>query len=235
LFPFLKKFTVKPDELSLFIRETFGFKPKNITIYERAFRHKSMVEKVNTINESNERLEFLGDAVLTALVSEFLYERLPHFDEGKLTKIRSGFVSRENLNQIAEELNLLSVIRFKGHAANFKSLQGNVLESLIGAIFIDQGHAKSKKIIREKFIIPYLTPSSIEELAQDYKSQLYMWAQKEHKNVEFKILEERIKNKKNYFVIALFINNTLFATAEAYTKKEAEKQLAEKAAGIFNF
>ncbi|MFN3916468.1 MAG: ribonuclease III [Flavobacteriales bacterium] len=235
MFPFLQKFTVKPDELSLFIRQQFGFKPKTISLYERAFRHKSTVEKSTTVSESNERLEFLGDAILTALVSEFLYERLPQFNEGKLTKIRSGFVSRGSLNHIGEEFNLISLIRFKGHAANFKSLQGNVLESLIGAIYLDQGHAKSRKIIREKFIIPYLTPDSLEELTQDYKSQLYMWAQKEHKNVEFKILEERIKNKKNYFVIALFINNNLFATAEAFTKKEAEKQLAEKASGVFGF
>jgi ribonuclease-3 len=235
LLRFLKKFTVKSDELSLFISDKLGFKPNNISLYERAFRHKSMVEKNTSVSESNERLEFLGDAVLTALVSEFLYERLPNFDEGKLTKIRSGFVSRESLNQIGEELNLISLIRFKGHAANFKSLQGNVLESLVGAIYIDQGHAKSRKIIREKFIIPYLTPDSLEELTQDYKSRLYMWAQREHKHVEFKILEERIKNKKNYFVIALFINNNLFATAEAFTKKEAEKQLAEKASGTFDF
>lgn len=194
-----------------------------------------MVEKSQTISSSNERLEFLGDAVLSAFVSELLYERLPHYDEGQLTKIRSGFVSRENLNEIGESLGLLELIQFRGDANRFKSLLGNVVEALVGAIYLDQGHKKGRKIIREHFIIPYINSEKLEDLTTDFKSRLYIWAQKEQKNVEFRVMEESVKKGKNYFVIGLFINDNLFAQEDDYTKKNAEKKLSEKAAASFGF
>jgi len=180
-----------------------------------------------------ERLEFLGDALLTTIVAEYLYDYFPEAKEGKLTKYRAKIVSRTKLNQIGKNMNLIALLEVSNNQNYFgDDIHGNILESLIGAIFIDLGYTKTKNYIIKKIINPHIDINDLESLVLSFKAILIEWGQKEKKNIEFVTQEaERIDQKVNY-CSQIFLNKKLLANSKAKSKKKAEEKAAKIATRV---
>jgi ribonuclease-3 len=214
------------------LKKLLGFRPGNLRIYEIAFIHRSASfnlphgKKIN-----NERLEYLGDAVLDAILSDFLFEKYPDATEGFMTKIRSKIVNREVLNQLAISMNIDKILVSNiGSNYNTKHLYGNALEALIGAVFLDKGFKKTKKLFINKVVNKYLDMTDIVNTDNDYKSLIFEWVQKRKINLSFTYNEEYDFNlKKSVFSTILCINKKEFGTGQGTSKKEAEQEAARKA------
>ncbi|MFH2095248.1 MAG: ribonuclease III domain-containing protein, partial [Bacteroidota bacterium] len=180
-------FVSKRSEFYLY-RSILGFSPGNLSLYSLAFVHGSCIVKDpqgNIIN--NERLEFLGDAVLNTIVSEMLYHRYPHENEGTLTGMRSGIVSRESLNLIADSLKLEAMIRANLRDVNdARNIGGNTLEALIGAIFLDRGYKKANEFVNNK-IISRINPEELLRDDHNYKGKIIEISRKHNAEVEFSV------------------------------------------------
>jgi len=211
-----------------------GFYPGNIALYQMALRHKSMARNgTDTANTSNERLEFLGDALLNAIVAEHLFRRFPYKDEGFLTKMRSKVVSRNHLNSIATKMGLQDMLNKDSGGYSGSSIYGNALEALIGSIYMDKGFNKTKKFILDRIFGLYVDLDELENTETDFKSKLIEWAQKEKKHIEFRVMEEaRYASDNKTFSIGVFIDNTIQAQASHFSKKRAEQIASEKAYNI---
>jgi len=217
-------FTKKPkDPISRFIFKKFGVYPHDVSLYELAFTHKSYDQNI----PNNERLEFLGDSVIDTVVAQYLYEKYPMEDEGFLTKLRSRIVSRENLNQIGEKMELLEQVRyFKGNN-KYKSLEGNVFEALVGALYLDMGYNKTKELLGSRVLEELINIEQLKAIDTDYKSQLLIWVQKKNKSLEYKVSE--INTDENKYLARIFIDGQLIAESVGRSKKEAEKLAAKSA------
>ena len=215
-------FSKKPkDPISKYMFLNFGVTPINVVLYKEALTHKSFDQNL----KNNERLEFLGDSVIDTIVAEFLFETYPNEDEGFLTKMRSRIVSRESLNELGKKLNVLQHVRyFKGNN-QYKSLEGNVLEALVGAMYRDFGYEKTKAILYKKVLQSAIDLNQLENTDTDYKSQLLIWAQKNDARIEYKLQEVNGDQKK--YLAKLFINGELRSEAVGNSKKEAEKRAAK--------
>jgi ribonuclease-3 len=218
-------------KLSDSLKNLLGFNARNLALYQMAFRHKSMARNgtEETTKTSNERLEFLGDALLNAIVAEHLFRRFPYKDEGFLTKMRSKVVSRNHLNGIAMKMGLQDMLNKDSGGYSGSSIYGNALEALIGAIYLDRGYLKSKKFILDRVLGLYVDMDELENTETDFKSKLIEWAQKEKKSVEFRVMEEARYADDKTFLIGLFIDHELKAEASHYSKKKAEQMASEKA------
>lgn len=202
------------------LKEILGFLPKNIHLYDQAFTHKSVVSD-SSKKESNERLEYLGDAVLGAIVAEYLFKLFPYEDEGFLTTTRSKMVSRNFLNKLAVDLGIDTFIQSANGTVRSKSMCGDAFEALVGAIFLDKGFKSCRKFVLEKIISDHIDiPSLLEQ--QDYKSDLVKWCQKNKKSFDFQIQEKR-NDIGVYFSCTLFIGGKEISKAESKSKKEAEQ------------
>ena len=227
---FNRKSTVKHPQLVLFIRNNFGIKPKKLELYIQAFRHKSVSEKKSTgLNNSNERLEFLGDSVLSTIVSEYLFEKFPNKDEGYLTQMRSKIVSRKNLNYLGEEMGLEPFVRYKKGNFPYKSLLGNVFEAIFGAIYLDKGYKKAKEVFIENVLEKYTDLNNIEAINVDFKSQLLIYCQKNKFELEFKTISEKVIEGSIHFTMGVYINEEFKSEATALSKRGAEQLAAETA------
>jgi len=217
-------FNKKPKDLvSRFIYEQFGVYPRDLSLYELALTHKSIDQNI----PNNERLEFLGDSVIDTIVAQYLYERYPLEDEGFLTKLRSRIVSRENLNQIGSKMGVLEQVRyFKGNN-QYKSLEGNVFEALVGALYLDLGYNKTKELLGSRVLEDLINIEQLKATDTDYKSQLLIWAQKKSKSLEYKVSE--INTDENKYLARIFIDGQLIAESVGRSKKEAEKLAAKRA------
>ena len=162
------------------LEKIIGFKIKNKSLYIKAFTHRSMNIKDDEGNALNyERLEFVGDAMLGAVIAYFLFNEAPQGDEGYLTKMRSKIVSREHLNELGKELNLIKFVESKIPKANFgNNIHGNLFEALVGAIFLDRGYKDCEKFVYDKVIIPHVDIEKLEGRVISYKSLLIEWCQK---------------------------------------------------------
>lgn len=188
---------------------------------------------VNKNFDSNERLEFLGDAILDSIVAEFLFEQYPHKDEGFLTKMKSKIVNRKSLNHIGSILKLETLIK-RQKGINKGSIEGNAFEALVGALFIDAGFKKTKRIVL-KLISKHISLSNLENNDTDFKSMLYQWCQKERKNVEARFI--RFETETGFaYKATLFIDNRLIGEGKGLSKKTAEKLAAQSAieSGVLN-
>ncbi len=197
-----------------------------------AFRHKSATQNSpDLLNESNERLEFLGDAILGAIVAEHLFSTFPFEDEGFLTKLRSKVVSRHHLNTIARKMGIPQIMNMND--ANFEgsSIYGNALEALIGSIYLDRGHKKTKEFILNRFFGFYVDLHELETVETDFKSRLTEWSQKEKQELEFKVLQDPHHSKDKGFHVGVVIEKSIVAEASHHSKKRAEQLAAEKAWG----
>lgn len=213
------------------IRNILGFEPKNLKYYKKAFTHRSsnkLDEHGNAINY--ERLEFLGDAMLSSVIAAHLYTEAPAGDEGYLTKMRSKIVSREHLNELGKDLNLIQFIESKVPVQHFgENIHGNIFESLVGAIYLDRGYEFCEKFIRKRVIIPYVDIARLEGKVISYKSLLIEWCQKEKKQFFYDIFEDNGIDGQRLFGVKLSIDDKVIAKARATSKKKAEEKASQRA------
>jgi len=212
------------------------YSPGNIALYKTALTHRSVKD---TIDENNERLEYLGDAILSALVADYLFKRYPYKEEGFLTEMRSKMVNRQQLNDIAVKMGLKKVTVYNKSDSSLKTSQifGNTLEALVGAIYLDKGYKKTTKWVNERIIIPHMFVDDLEVLEINHKNKLYGWANKNGKNLEFETINEQMENGRRLFTIAAVINGKIISEGKAFNKKDASQiaaQLAVEKLGIVN-
>lgn len=205
------------------MKELTGVTPDNIDLYHLAFKHKSR----NQIN--NERLEFLGDSILDAIVSEIIYNDFPKKDEGELSKLRSKLVSRKMLNDLGNKLNLLEFLSYREtHTQDgLQNSVGNALEALIGAIYLDKGYLACSRFIERKLIKPYINWDKLQSEVIDHKSSLFQYCQKHKKYLDFVLLKENRESDQNRFHIAVKVDNKQVADAFGKSKKVAEQKAAK--------
>ncbi len=212
-----------------------GYKPKAITFFKTAFTHRSMNiknEEGHTINY--ERLEFLGDAMLSSVIAHHLYVEVPSGDEGYLTKMRSKVVSREHLNELGKELNLIDLVESKIPKGQFgDNIHGNLFEALVGAIFLDKGYKQCEDFIYKRVIVPYVDIEKLEGKVISYKSLLIEWCQKEKKTFNYNVYEDTGNDDIRHFSVKLSINNKIVAKARATSKKKAEEKVSKRAYFVF--
>ena len=213
------------------IQKIIGFKPKSIIYYQKAFTHRSTNQMDLIGNPMNyERLEFLGDAMLSAVIAAHLYNKAPAGDEGYLTKMRSKIVSREHLNELGRDLNLIRFVESKVPTQHFgENIHGNIFEALIGAIFLDKGYDFCEKFIQKSVIIPYVDIAKLEGKVISYKSLLIEWCQKEKKSFNFDVFDDNGNDGQKYFGVKLSIDDKVIAKARATSKKKAEEKAAQRA------
>ncbi|WOD44810.1 ribonuclease III [Hwangdonia lutea] len=213
------------------LTEILGFKPKKIKVYSTAFTHRSMNIKDGKGNAVNyERLEFLGDAMLSSVIASHLYLEVPSGDEGYLTKMRSKIVSREHLNELGRDLNLIDLVESKIPSGQFgDNIHGNLFEALVGAIFLDRGYKYCEKFIFKRVIIPYVDIETLEGKVISYKSLLIEWCQKEKKTFRYNVYEDTGNDEVRHFSVKLSIDDKVIAKARATSKKKAEEKASKRA------
>lgn len=224
---FFKKLFKKKDEFASKLERIIGFYPNETSFYHQAFLHKSAI-KDNELKsfESNERLEFLGDAVLDIIISHYLFTKFPLKDEGYLTQLRSRLVSRQTLNNLGVKIGLKELIKSNLDKES-KTVYGDALEALIGAIYLDQGYLFSQKFVEQKLLQSHINIEEVIITETDFKSRTIEWCQKEKLNFDFSITEIDTKGDKSY-TAELIIDNIVKGTGTAYTKKKAEQLAAEQ-------
>lgn len=220
----------KEQGLSGSIKNIFGFYPGNVFLYELAFKHKSASNQVvNGYKISNERLEYLGDAVIGAVVADYLFKRFPYKSEGFLTEMRSRLVSRQQLNKLSQKLGLDRLVVIPGNGkAVFRSVNGDAFEAVIGAIFLDKGFDFTRKIIVERIIELHIDMDTLQHTDANYKSRLLEWGQKEKKSIDFVLSGENGEGYNKQYLVEVCVNGTPMATGTDYSIKGAEQQAAEK-------
>jgi len=213
------------------LKKILGFKPKHKSYYIRAFTHRSMNlkdEKGNTINY--ERLEFVGDAMLGSVIAAYLYNEVPHGDEGYLTKMRSKIVSREHLNELGKELKLIDFVESRIDKSNFgNNIHGNLFEALVGAIFLDRGYKYCERFIYKQVMDPHIDIETLEGKVISYKSLLIEWCQKEKKIFDYDVYEDTGNDELKHFSVRLSIDGKIVSKARATSKKKAEEKASKRA------
>ena len=224
--------SAEDKDLITAVHNIVGKKPRNLSLYKLAIRHTSMAPKNEEgFRESNERLEYLGDAVLGAVIADFLFKKYPFKDEGFLTEIRSRLVSRESLNTLARRVGVDSIVQYdqqRRDRLSHKSLYGDTLEALIGAVYLDRGYRFARRFIINKLIGSHFDLKEVVSSERNFKSKLIEWAQRENKEVRFEILQ--VKNGKNHkeFTAQVFIEDVPVGTGFGLNKKKAEQDAAQK-------
>ena len=213
------------------IEKILGFKPNNLIYYQKAFTHRSSNKLDTSGNPMNyERMEFLGDAMLSAVIAAHLYKKAPTGDEGYLTKMRSKIVSREHLNELGRDLNLIQFVDSKVPPQHFgENIHGNIFEALVGAIFLDKGYSFCEKFIYTRVITPYVDIPKLEGKVISYKSLLIEWCQKEKKQFHYEIFDDNGNDGQRYFGLKLSIDSKIIAKARATSKKKAEEIASKRA------
>lgn len=211
-----------------------GFTPGNLALYKTALSHRSVREGAD---ENNERLEFLGDAVLSSIIAHYLFRKYPYKGEGFLTEMRSKMVNRQKLNEIALKMGLKKITFYNkaDNALKISQIFGNTLEALIGAVFLDKGYKKTQRWVEEYIIMPHLFADDLEAIEINIKNKLYGWANKNGKSVEFATLDESVENGRRLFTIAATVDGQIIAQAKGFNKKDAghiAAQLAVEKLGL---
>lgn len=240
IYSFYKLHLSSDREYVKVLRNLLGFVPGNLSLYQMAFRHKSVAMTIREgAKNSNERLEFLGDAVLGSVVAEILFKKYPYKGEGFLTEMRSKIVSRANLNQLSRKLGLDELIQYDSrmiHSPNMQagSLLGDAFEALIGAVYLDKGYAFTKNFLITRIIQPHVDIQTLESTETNYKSRLIEWGQQTGKEVVFVLSDQSDISNPRIFTIDALVNGEVFGTGKDYNKKSAEKIAAEKACEVLS-
>lgn len=213
------------------LRKVLGFKPGRVDLYYLALIHKSAANKIyKNPKLNNERLEFLGDAILDSVVAEHLYKTFPERDEGFLTQLRSKIVNRETLKRISLKLGIGNLVVSKVANDNHKSVYGDALEAIIGAMYLDKGYKKTKKFILTRILDYHINLKKLSETEIDFKSRVIEWGQKNKKDINFTISEEMSTNGRNLtFISHLLVSDEIFGVGSGTSKKEAEQNAAQQA------
>jgi len=216
-------------EIQAFVKKAFGFSPTDTSVYEQAFRHSSAATKIRPgLKNSNERLEFLGDAIIDAVVAHYLYTKYPMLPEGELTKMKSKVVRRENLNMIGYTLRIHEVLHLNlGRQDMHDSIVGNALEALVGALYLDRGFEATRDIVLKLLKQHGLDTRVHDDL--DYKSKLHEWCQKNKRTLSFKVIDHRNEGGSSYYKIAVMIDDQEYGTGDGGAKKSAEQKAAKRA------
>jgi len=222
----LREFSRAKSSFSSELYSILGFFPKKIEFYHQAFCHSSIEHQEYG---NNERLEFLGDSILNAVITEYLFHKMPHKDEGVLTDIRSKIVSRKTLNLLAKKIKIDALVQTNLGDEMPSSVYGNAFEALIAAIYLDKGSEFCKEFIINKIIEPHFSLYELEKEIGSYKKHFIHWAQKNNRTYCFKLISESGQAHNKNFQIALFLEDKNIATAYARSKKKAEEKAAKKA------
>lgn len=210
-----------------------GFVPGNLSLYRLAFRHKSVAQNVKKgVKNSNERLEFLGDAVLGSVVAEVLFKLYPYEDEGFLTELRSKIVNRVNLNQLARKLGFDQLIQYDNRMVNTTrqgSLLGDAFEALVGAIYLDKGYDFTRNFLVNHIIKSHIDIHRLEQTETNFKSKLIEWCQRHGKDITFELIENKDGESNKLFTVQASIDGEIMGQGKEFNKKNAEKLAAEKA------
>jgi ribonuclease III len=228
-------FTSQDSEFKKSIEQIVGAKPSNINLYKLAFRHTSASKNTvfNGFKESNERLEFLGDAVLGMVIAEYLFKKYPFKDEGFLTEIRSRIVNRESLNTVARKIGLDKLVEFDGQRNMHRSsMFGDAMEALLGAVYLDKGFRFTNNFVISKLISHHFDLEQVVSNNTNYKSILLAWAQADGKKVEFLIIEENGNNHSKEFVAQVKVDSEIISSGIGWNKKKAEQDASRKACQI---
>jgi len=218
------------DELKIirFILQQFGYKPVNVSYFTRALTHKSFLPEEKH-DFANERLEFLGDAILDAVVAEFLYTKYPEDDEGYLTKLKSRIVNRKSLAAIGEKMNIRSMLIYnQARSVNLATLEGNAFEAIIGAIYLDGGFERTKLVLIKHVFRNYLNFNQLLSEELDFKSKLFIWCQKKKLPLDFQLVQETHLNGQWNYEMAVLVNRTEYGRGKGFSKKDAEQAAARE-------
>ena len=231
---FFKKPANSPIER--FLKTAFQISATNLVLYELALRHRSASLKTSNIKMNNERLEFLGDAILDSVAADYLYRNYPKEDEGFMSKMRAKIVSRSSLEQIAISLDIPSVLVHNSSSIQrSESLYGNAFEALIGAIYLDKGFDKTKDLITSRIFSRFIDFSELENTSPDSKSTLLEWGQKEKKTIVFETKDSENTTENERFVSIVYIENEEKGKGFGSSKKKAEQEAAKEVLTSFQF
>lgn len=214
------------------IRSIAGITPGNVELYKLATQHRSIARQNDIgLRESNERLEYLGDAILGSVVAEYLFKKYPTKDEGFLTEIRSRIVNRDALNIAARNMGISSIVEFTNNRKSrqaYKSIYGDTLEALIGAIFLDKGYYIARKFIIRKVLRQQYDLEQVIHVNSNFKSRIIEWAHQQNKEVKFVISEIRGASHNREFKAELLVEGEVVAEGNGFSKKRAEQDAAQK-------
>lgn len=210
------------------LKNVLGIKSGNVLLYRTALSHRSVKE---TADENNERLEYLGDAVLSAVIADYLFKRYPYKGEGFLTEMRSKMVNRQQLNDIALKMGLRKLTFYNKFDNALKGSQifGNTLEALVGAVYLDKGYAKTHNWVLKQIVIPHMFVDDLELIDINLKNKLIGWANKNGKTLTFELAEEKMEGSRRLFTINAMLDGQLLAMGKGYNKKDASQVAAQVA------
>ncbi|MCP9236433.1 ribonuclease III [Lewinella sp. JB7] len=214
------------------LRRLLGFTPAYLNVFKLAFAHKSSNDNTRKQpygGQNNERLEFLGDAVLGTIVAEYLYKKYPTADEGFLTKMRSKIVKRKSLNAIGYDMGMDELLSTYNNTRIARSMLGNAVEALVGAVYVEQGYVGTTHFVVQRMLRDYVDIETLETYDDNYKSQLLEHCQKNGQRVDYEILKRFKQDKRDRFRVAVMINGRRMAVGEDYNKKSAEQQASRRA------
>ncbi len=219
-----------PDrELARRVRNIVGFTPENLSLFRLAIAHKSGSTEKGYAIQNNERLEYLGDAVLGTIIAEYLFKKYPNANEGFLTKMRSKIVKRKSLNKIGEKMELEYLLAEYNQTRLSRSMLGNAVEALVGAVYLERGYDRTKRFVIRKILRNYVNVHELEHYDDNYKSQLLEWCQKNGQTVSYELVARYKFEKRDRFKVAVLINGKKIATADDFNKKSAEQTASERA------
>lgn len=215
------------------LEHLLGFTPVHLPYYQLALMHRSKIEE---LAQNNERLEFLGDALLGSIVAEYLFKKYPYQSEGYLTELRSRIVRRETLNNVAMRMGLNKLVQYNqsDKSLSRSHIFGNALEALIGAVYLDKGFPKTRSFILNYIIKPYIDIDLLESTDTNYKNKLLSWGQKSGRSIVFDTLDEKTEGPRRVFTIAVLLDGEQVSTGSGYNKKEAGQVAAQKAIELLN-
>lgn len=212
-----------------FFKNVLGFTPRHIDLYELAFRHRSnSKELVNGVKVNNERLEYLGDAVLSSIVADYLFHKYPFQGEGFLTEMRSKIVSRNSLGKVAKKIGLSELLTYKGQHSVFKYINGDAFEALVGAIYLERGYNFTKKVVTNRIISVYMDVESLANTEWNFKSKLIDWGQHKHRKVSFEVINIIDCGNHKQYETRVLIDGEPYETAVDNSIKSSEQLAAEK-------
>jgi len=229
LFKLYNYYLSRDRELVRRLYPLLGFVPANLSIFKLAFAHKSTQSEKTYALQNNERLEYLGDAVLGTIVAEYLFKKYPNADEGFLTKMRSKIVKRKSLNKVGEKMGLDIFLAEYNPTRLSRSMLGNAVEALVGAVYLELGYVHTQRFVIRKIIRNYVDVHELENYDDNYKSQLLEWCQKNGQSVNYKLVARYKFDKRDRFKVAVLIDGNKVAMAEDFNKKSAEQLASEKA------